>query len=96
MKTYNIKYEINQEVYILTDNKIYQSKIQKIRVTESIPWINGNDHFKHMDGIEIKYLVVTSDEEYVDGDPRSHRMGFNWYKQDDVFATKEELIQNIK
>jgi len=96
MKTYNVKYDINQEVYILTDKKIYQSKVDKIKIIESRPWIDGNQGMKPMDGIEIEYLVVTSDVEYGDNNPRSHAMGFNWYKQDDIFLTKEELIQNIK
>jgi len=96
MKTYDIKYDIDQEVYIITDMKIYKSRIEKIKVIQSKPWINGNDNFKQMDGIEVEYLVLTLDEEYGDNNPRSHKMRFNWYIQDNIFATKEELIQSIK
>lgn len=95
MKTYDIKYDINQEVYIITNMKIYKSKIEKIKMIQSRPYIKF-EGMKQMDGIEIEYLVVTSDEEYGDNNPRSHKMGFNWYIQDNVFATKEELIQSIK
>ena len=95
MKTYDVKYDINQEVYILTGKKIYQSKVEKIRIVQSRPYIKF-EGMKQMNGIEIEYLVIVSEEEYGESTPRSRKIGFDWYNQDDVFATKEELIQSIK
>jgi hypothetical protein len=96
MKEYNVKYEVGQEVYILTCKTIFKSRIDKIRITEQAPYIKlvgMNNYATEMDGIEIEYLVVTSDEPY--GNNGSTRTSYDWYKQGDVHLTKEEVLKEI-
>jgi hypothetical protein len=87
MKNYNVKYEIGQEVYILLSKKIFKSKIEKIRVVHSRPYIDGNNNMKEMDGIVIDYLVPQNEREY--------STEYEWYNQDDVFLDKDELLRKI-
>ena len=87
MKNYNVKYEIGQEVYILLSKKIVKSKIEKIRVVHSHPYIDGNNNMKEMDGIVIDYLVIV--------DERKYSTNYDWYNQDDVFLDKDELLRKI-
>lgn len=87
MKNYDVKYEIGQEVYILLPKKIFRSKIEKIRVVNSRPYIDGNNNSKKMDGIVIDYLVIINEDEYM--------TSYDWYGQDDIFLDKDELSQKL-
>lgn len=87
MKNYNVNYEIGQEVYILLSKKIFKSKIEKIRIVHSRPYIDGNNNMKEMDGIVIDYLVSKNEREY--------STEYEWYNQDDVFLDKDELLRKI-
>jgi len=87
MKTYNVKYERGTEVYILQNKKIIKSNIIEIKVTEKAPWINGNDNMKEMDGITIEYLVQVENG--------ANYSSYDWYKQEDVFLTKDDVIRQI-
>ena len=97
MKEYNVNYKVNQEVYILTNKKIYKTHIDKIRVTEQHPFnefvniITGET--RKSNGIEIDYLIM--DEETPFGDRNNTRRSYDWYNQKDVFENKDELIKNI-
>jgi len=94
MKQYNIKYGRGEEVYILLSKKIFSTKIEKIRIIEAAPYIDGNiTPWKEKDGITIDYLVVTEDRAY--GENGSHFTSYDWFNQDDVFSSKEELLQKI-
>jgi len=94
MKQYNVKYERGQEVYILLSKKLISSKIEKIRITEAAPYIDANRvPWEEKDGITIEYLVVVEDREF--GENGSHHISYDWFNQDDVFLSKEELIQKI-
>jgi hypothetical protein len=98
MKSYNVKYDIGQEVYILNNKSIYKSKVEKIRIIEQSPsdLANGTPQqtkdFKS--GILIEYLVIIEVMTY--GSNNSQKVGFDWYNQADVFSDKEELILAIK
>jgi len=94
MKEYNVKYDINQMVYILTNKNIYKSSVEKIRITEGVPYckIIGNEAVEQS-GITIEYLVIISDEPY--GLNGSTMTSYDWYNQDSVFETKEDLIRSI-
>jgi hypothetical protein len=96
MKEYNVKYEVGQEVYILTCKAIFKSRVDKIRITESAPWVKlvgRNSDTIEMDGIEIDYLVEISNKPY--GNNGSTMTSYDWYKQSDVHLTKDEVIEKI-
>jgi hypothetical protein len=88
MKNYNVKYEIGQEVYILLSKKIFKSKIEKIRVLHSLPYIDGNNNMKEMDGLMIDYLVIVNEQK--------HSTSYDWYNQDDIFLDKDDLFRKIE
>jgi hypothetical protein len=91
MKTYNVIYDVGQDVYILSSKKIFKSKIEKIRIIHGCPYIKG-ETMEQMDGIEIDYLVMVNEEIYPSG---GHSFIYDWYKQDDVFLDKNELLNKI-
>jgi hypothetical protein len=91
MKTYNVKYEVGQDVYILLSKKIFKSKIEKIRIIHSSPYIKG-ETMEEMDGIEIDYLVIVDEKIYPSG---GHSYNYDWYEQDDIFLNKDELFRKI-
>ena len=90
MKTYEVKYDIGQEVYIISDKKLFKSRINKIRVLEQQPYKkydSSKQTHVDMDGIEIHYLVLTKEVNcYTE---------YDWYCQDDVFETKQEVFRKI-
>lgn len=98
MKSYNVKYDIGQEVYILNNKSIYKSKVEKIRIIEQSPsdLANGTPQQTRdvKSGILIEYLVIIDNFKY--GSIGSQMIGFDWYNQADVFSDKEELILAIK
>jgi hypothetical protein len=87
MKNHNVKYEIGQEVYILLSKTIFKSKIEKIRIVHSRPYIDGDNNMKEMDGIVIDYLVIVNQQQ--------NSTSYDWYNQDDVFLDKDELFRKI-
>lgn len=93
MKTYNVKYDIGQEVYILLSKKIFKTKIDKISIHHGLPYMKFNGKtIEENDGIEIKYLVMVNEVLYSSG---GHYCDFDWYNQEDVFSDKNELISKI-
>lgn len=98
MKSYNVKYSVGQEVYIISKKAIYKSKIDKIRVTEQRPYGLMNASPQQIEdakeGISIDYLVVVESTGY--GTNGSMMIGFDWYNQRDVFSERDELISQIK
>ncbi len=99
MKTYNVKYDVGQKVFVLLSKKAIETEIQKIRITEQCPanWVNApsNEMQDGKDGISIEYLVQ------VDYDSSNKIMNgqgvfnFDWVNQRDIYLTKEELILHI-
>ena len=99
MKEYNVKYNIDDEVYVLTNKKIYQTKIENLRVIEVKPYIsltivNRQQVLTEMDGITIEYLIETHSEQ-IPG-VKGISTNYEWFKQEDVYLDKEELIRKIK
>lgn len=100
MKSYDVKYDIGQMVFVLLSKKAMETQIQKIRVIEQPPsnYINGTENQKKngKDGITIEYLVQVdyrSDNMIMNG---TGVYNFDWIDQNDIFQTKEELIAQIK
>jgi len=97
MKKYKVKYDINQDVYILSDKKIFKSKIEKIRVIEKAPinLRNGTKEEKEdsKSGICIEYLVIINKELI---SKAYYSVDYDWYHQRDIFPTKEKLVNAIK
>lgn len=99
MKTYNTKYDLGDEVYVLTSKKIRQTSIENIRINVVKPYteikINNNkSSLINRDGITIEYLVEISREQPFGC--KGVQIHYEWYKQEDVFNDKEELIRQIK
>jgi len=93
MKKYDVKYVIGDPVYVLLDKKIFSSKIESIEVRETKPYIElVKNEYVNKDGISVKYLVLVKEVKYETGG--SHQ-SFDWYDQDQVFNSKEELIHSI-
>ena len=96
MKTYDVRYEVGDEVYILLSKKIFKSYIDGIKVTETKPYkcMKGrNNEILEFNGITISYLVMTHETKFDNG---CSEKGFDYYDQADLFGSKEELIANIK
>lgn len=100
MKTYNVKYDVGQEVYIISKKSIFKSRIDKIRVVQQSPYglINGSKQQEEdaKTGICVEYLVVTEIIQMSLDNPQSQRIGYDWYNQSDVFSNRDELISQIK
>lgn len=95
MKEYDVKYDVGQEVYILSSREFIKTRIEKIRITEQAPHTKINGVIiEQTDGIEIDYLVVV--KEHIDPIFNSHSSSFDWYNQDNIYSNKEELIAKIK
>jgi len=99
MKTFESKYDIEQEVYVLTNKKIYKTSIENIKITHVKPhkllkFVNKEAVLTDTDGITIEYLV----EIYREQQPgcKGVSINYDWYKEEDVFLDKEELIRKIK
>lgn len=99
MKTYNTKYDLGDEVYVLTSKKIHQTSVENIRINVVKPYIEGaivNNKYDLIDrdGITIEYLVEISREQPFGC--KGVQIHYDWYKEVDVFNDKEELIRQIK
>ncbi len=97
MKTYDVKYDVGQEVYILLSKKIIKSRIEQIKVLHAKPYskivhIMGEETKKEEDGIEIEYLVVVDEVLHKSG---THCIKYEWYNQEDIYLNKNELIKKI-
>ena len=90
MKEYNVKYNVDDEVYVLLSKSIIKNRIDGIRITENRPYIDGNNNMKPMDGIVIEYLIATK------RDDRGFVTYLDWFVQEDVYSDREELIRQIK
>lgn len=88
MKTYDVKYEIGQEVYFILDKGIKKAKVEKIKVMEFRPYdlMNCTEIQKQIAkrGYSIQYLVeINNTESYVNLD---------WIHQEEINDSKEALI----
>ena len=73
-------YEIGTKVYIFANNKPFETKIEKFRITARKPFYNNN-------GIEIEYYVSEEKSEiYTE---------MNWLKSTKVFDSIEKLEESL-
>jgi len=95
MKEYNVKYEVGQGVYVLRNKTITRAIIDKIRVTEQKPYtrVNSDGTLTEKSGIEIDYLI--EDRRTSFNEEKMTSASYNWYSQEDVFTSKDELIAQI-
>ena len=101
MKSYDVKYEIGQKVFVLLSKKAMETQIQKIRINEQQKGsaVNETDENKKKDGITgitIEYLVQVDYQASQIIMQSSGMYYFDWVNQNDIFQTKEELISEIK
>jgi len=89
---YKTKYDRGQEVYALSYRKVISAKIQAIKVTDNGPYIDGNDNMKEKSGITVEYLITVNHEQFTTG---SSRTSYDWFDEEFVFTSKEELLQKI-
>jgi hypothetical protein len=91
---YSTKYNRGQEVFALSERKVITSKIDAIKITDKGPYINVDDHMKlsEKSGITIEYLIRVEHEQFTTG---SFRSSYDWFNEEFVFTSKEELLQKI-
>ena len=90
MKTYDVKYDIDQEVKFVQDKQIITTKIDTIRINQTRPFTELTSNmreFKEQSGIKIDYLVMTSNK-------NGCRL-YEWVSQEDISLDEEELIRKI-
>jgi hypothetical protein len=88
MKSYDVKFEIGQDVFTLMNKKILKSKIDKIRITEQRPckimkdnkWVNDKT-------VKIEYLLLVEQND--------RNLSYDYFDQDDVAASKEEILSKL-
>ena len=51
-----------------------------------------NDNLKEKSGITIEYLIRIEHEQFTTG---SFRSSYDWFKEEFIFISKEELLQKI-
>lgn len=81
----DLKCDLNQEVYVINNNKISKNIVEKIRITKYKPFKELVSKGKIIDreGIKIEYLIIQNNK-------------FDWYEEDDIYLTKEDLIRAIE
>jgi len=89
---YSTKYNRGQEVFALSERKVITSKIDAIRITDRGSYIDGNDHMKEKSGITVEYLIRVEHEQFTTG---SFRSSYDWFKEEFIFTSKDELLQKI-
>jgi len=89
------KYSIDDVVYILSEKKIFRSRISEVRVEVRKPHQALLVPYEIVDrnGIKIEYLVITS--EVIIPGITGTQTNYDWYDEKDIFISKEELIANI-
>jgi hypothetical protein len=96
MKTYTAKFDRskNEDVYVISNNKILKTKIVKTRIIDGIDsmvLIYPND-YKTVSGLKVEYLILG---EPIPQDENSVFQSMDWIEESNIFATKEELISKI-
>lgn len=99
MKEYKSKYGIGAEVYILNSKKIIKAPIKSIKIIDVEPYIeltiiNNEQVLTPKSGLTIEYLIETDTINYPGCKGTS--TNYDWFKEEDVFDNKEELIRQIK
>ena len=89
MSEYNPKYKLDQQMYFFYDKKIHKQPIQKIRILHQHPHkaFDATNNVVEKSGIEIEYLFLVYQKENISSS--------NWFKEEELFATKDELIAQI-
>lgn len=91
MKSYEVKYEIGQKVFIFMNMKIIKGKVDVIRISHIRP---GDENFiNRTSDYEISYLVIFDEKINPSG---LQSISYDWYKENCIFLNKEDLINNIK
>jgi hypothetical protein len=99
MKEYKAKYDIDSEVYVLTSKKIIQASVKNIKIIDTgqykeLTILNNQQVLTDKDGVTIEYLIETHKEQPVGC--KGFNIFYDWFKEEDVFDNKEELIKQIK
>ena len=93
IKTYTVKFDVGQEIYLITDKKIIKTKIERIKIEDRSPFkeiasmTKDSIDIKERTGLTINYLVTTHYEE--------NASYHDWFLEDDIALTQDELIQKI-
>jgi len=93
---YNEKYNLKQEVYIITNSTIYKTIVEKIRVTKQEPYSLISSDIVEVEnaknGICIEYFVMCN----MDSNANLRRCEYDWFYEANVFSTKTEAIVTMK
>jgi hypothetical protein len=86
---FKTRFNLGDEVYVLQAKSALQRQVRGIRVTQRYPYIlyDGKNGIEKS-GIEIDYLIELPQTV-------SCRTDFDYYKEEDVFISKDELLNRI-
>lgn len=97
MKTYTTKFDRskNEDIYVMSNNKIIKTKIVKTRITDAADTfvlVNPNDR-KTISGLKVEYLILG---ELIQQGESTFFQTMEWIEESNVFSSKEELIASIE
>lgn len=97
MKTYTTKFDRskNEDIYVMSNNKIIKTKIVKTRITDgadTMVLVHPNDR-KIVSGLKVEYLILG---EAIPQGENTVFQTMDWIEESNVFSSKEELIASIE
>lgn len=97
MKTYTAKFDRskNEDIYVVSNNKIIKTKIVKTRITDgadTMVLVHPND-IKTLSGLKVEYLILG---EAIPQGENTVFQSMEWIEESNIFTTKEELIDSIE
>lgn len=84
----NIKYNMDDKVYFMQDNKINCGKIWIFKILVGNMWDMQTHNCKPTDklNITIQYKICTDNRNKISSD---------WVYESDIYSTKEELLKSL-
>jgi hypothetical protein len=89
-KIINVRFDLNEEVYFIYNNKIIKQPIEKCKILVQPEFIEG-----HLDGTFTEHNGITIEYLFLIESIYPNRYSNVWINQDDIYKTKEELINKI-
>ena len=95
---YETKFEMDQEVWVIYGKSVVMRQVAQIRITHEPKYqrIAGNAFNEKVlrlvqgGGVKIEYLLGVQEGFNAEGIRNS--VGYEWYSENDVATTKEELL----
>ena len=89
------KYNVRDKVFVLTDKKIFETYIEKVKVEQSFCCgrIKSDMTIEEWDGLSIQYLIETKATQ--PPGCKGWMREYDWFDEKDVYTDKESLIAKI-